>query len=305
MRVLLASVKRAADDRLRNPTGLAVAKTLGCACLPLTKAKRSRRKKIGSKQYLAWLDAAAPDLASKLHKFLKREMKQFKAYLLEELQLGKVRKVSQADIDRIIAGLDFSKWTDLYGILERELVQAFKDNAKAGFQAIGFDPDEDMVELVNEQALEWAQRRAAELVGKRKNEDGEWVDNPNKKFAISESTREELRGMVSDAIDEGWSADTFADEIADAFSFSEARSMTIARTELAFAHVEGNLEAWGDSGVVEMKQSILGSEHDLDDQCNDNADAGPIPLNAEFPSGHQGPPYHPNCVCDVIPVLGE
>lgn len=304
MLVTLAKVRRDTRERAANPSGMGVSKALGCACLPLTKAKRKRRK-FGSPAYLKWLDKNSPSFARRIHKFLKAERKRLAAYVLDEVDLGKVVKMSASDIDRIIRGIDFSNWTTLYGILERELVWAFKENARAGFEAVGFDPSEDIVSLVNEQAVSWAEKRAADLVGMKRNADGEWVENPNPKFAITDMVREEIRGMVADAVDEGWSAQTFAEELADSFAFSEARSMTIARTELAFAHVEGNLTAWSDSGVVEQKQSILGSEHDMDDECNDNADAGPIPLDADFPSGHQGPPYHPNCVCDVVPILSE
>lgn len=300
--IVLAKVKR--DDRTGNPTGLAVRKQVGCACQPLS--KRAKRKRRGSKEYLAWLEDSVPALKKRLVKFLRSQADDIADQLWAELEdAAKVRKASASDVARIIASLDFTKWTALTGILEDELVQAFTDNANAAFTAIGFTPSEEIVELVNEKAVVWAARRSAELVGMKQDEDGNWVTNPNRKWAITESTRDSLRGLVEDAVDEGWSVDTLKAEILDAHAFSEARAETIARTELAFAHVEGNLEAWRDSGVVEMKQSILGSEHDLDDLCNDNADAGPIGLDEVFPSGHAGPPYHPNCVCDVIPVLSN
>lgn len=301
-RITLAKVRRDVVARTANPSGLSATKVLGCACLPMSKAKR--RKKVGSPAYLKWLDDNAPSFSKRIAKFLRAERKRIAAIVIEHADFGKVAKISQADIDHIISKINFDNWTDLYGILERELVQAFKDNAKAGFQAIGFDPDESMVELVNEDAVKWAEKRAGELIGMRKNADGDWVASSSK-YAITDTVREDVRSMVADAVDEGWSAQTFASELADSFTFSDERAMTIARTELAFAHVEGNLESWDASGVVEQKQSILGSEHDMDDVCNDNADEGPIPLDAEFPSGHQGPPYHPNCVCDVIPVLSD
>lgn len=301
--VLLAKVRRDVVERTANPSGLAVTKTLGCACLALSKAARRRRRKVGSPAYLKWLDSNAPSFAKAIGKFLRSERRRIASILKDEIDFGKLAKMSADELNRIIGKLNFDNWTTLYGILERELVQAFKDNAKAGFEAIGFDPDEDMVSLVNEEAVAWANKRAAQLVGMKKNKDGEWVENPDRRYAITDTVRDEMRAMVADAVDEGWSAQQFADELSEAYAFSDARSMTIARTELAFAHVEGNLESWDASGVVEQKQSILGSEHDLDDMCNDNADVGPIPLDADFPSGHPGPPYHPNCVCDVIPIL--
>lgn len=300
--VVLARVKR--SDRSSNPTGLVVSKTLGgCACAPLTKA---RRKKRGSKAYLAWLESNVPGLRKKIAAFLKKEAERVFDDVHESLVfLTRVRKVSPEEIEHILGKIDFSRWTSLIGVVEDDLVEAFKENAKAGFDAIRFTPEEDVVELVNANAQEWASRRAAELVGMRKAPDGTYVPNPNAKWAISDTTRDSIRDLVTDAVDEGWSVDTFKDELMSAHAFSAERAETVARTELAFAHVEGNLDAWRTSGVVAQKQSILGSEHDLDDTCNENADAGPIPLDAEFPSGHQGAPYHPNCVCDVIPVMEE
>jgi len=35
------------------------------------------------------------------------------------------------------------------------------------------------------------------------------------------------------------------------------------------------------------------------DICQDNADAGYIPIDDEFPSGDDGTPGHPNCRCDT------
>jgi hypothetical protein len=161
-----------------------------------------------------------------------------------------------------------------------------------------------MMDEAYQWARTYAENRAAELVGMRRAEDGTLVPG-NPRYSISETTRAGLRDLVEDALDEGLSTAELADLVSDSYFFSEARSTTIARTELAFSHVQGNMEGWRLSGVVGYKQSILGSEHDLDDICNDNAEVGPIPLDASFPSGDDGPPYHPNCVCDVIPILSE
>jgi hypothetical protein len=129
------------------------------------------------------------------------------------------------------------------------------------------------------------------------------VDNPNATYSISEEMRNGLRNTVSDGLEEGLSSQALAGEIRDGYAFSKERATTIARTELAFAHTNGNIAGWDASGVVEGKESILGSEHDMDDDCNDNADAGVLKLDEDFPSGDIGPPYHPNCVCALLPVV--
>ena len=39
--------------------------------------------------------------------------------------------------------------------------------------------------------------------------------------------------------------------------------------------------------------------------CVENAEAGTIGIDENFPSGDEAPPYHPNCFCTLVPVLGE
>jgi hypothetical protein len=63
--------------------------------------------------------------------------------------------------------------------------------------------------------------------------------------------------------------------------------------------------AYKESGIVEGKEWILGSEHDDDDECDDNVNDGVIPLDEAFSSGDMEPLAHPKCVCDVMPVLME
>jgi len=93
--------------------------------------------------------------------------------------------------------------------------------------------------------------------------------------------------------------------VLDAGSFSLARAAMIARTELAFAHVSGNVAGWRETGQVDRKRWILGDNHDIDDVCDDAVDAGDVGLDEEFVDGIDFPPAHPNCVCDVLPILKE
>ena len=44
---------------------------------------------------------------------------------------------------------------------------------------------------------------------------------------------------------------------------------------------------------------------DACDECVANAEQGAIGLEDEFLSGDDAPPAHPNCRCDVLPVLIE
>jgi SPP1 gp7 family putative phage head morphogenesis protein len=167
---------------------------------------------------------------------------------------------------------------------------------------IGFTADESITDQLNEYALDYAKARSAEMVGK-KWIDGELVDNPDAQWVISETTREMLRGDIAAAIEAGTSNDDLADQLAENYAFSDQRAETVARTETAFAHVAGNLNAYRESGQVEAKRWLTAP--DCCDLCEDLDDVT-VGLDEDFPDdGGDGPPLHPNCRCDVLPVLTD
>lgn len=183
-----------------------------------------------------------------------------------------------------------------------ELTEQFKAAGYESLAQLGLGDDVVSTDFVDARAVDYALDRGAELVGKRRLEDGTVIDNPNATWSISESTREMLTQTVAEGVQEGWSADTLASAIEDATAFGEARAEMIARTELAFAAVGAHREVAHENGAV-AKRSLLGSEHDGDvpdgDECDDAVDAGVIGVDEEFIPGYDGPPYHPHCVCDV------
>jgi hypothetical protein len=98
--------------------------------------------------------------------------------------------------------------------------------------------------------------------------------------------------------------DEFAAQIDDLIDDSD-RADLIAENELSMAQSDAAMEAWRESGVVAGKQALLSSEHDDDGICDDNADAGVIGIDEDFPSGDDTSPFHVGCVCDVIAVIDE
>ena len=185
----------------------------------------------------------------------------------------------KADIDDAIDELDFSGWSALEDPTADDLADIYEGSAARGIMQVGVDANDETMSLVDENAVKFAEDRAADLV-----------------TDIAESTRDLMRGVVTQAVEEGWSTGRLASELRDSYAFSDSRAETIARTEGAFADVQGNLEGWEQSGVVEKFNVILGSEHDEDDECDDYVDGGPYELSAP------APPFHPNCVCDIVPV---
>ncbi len=213
------------------------------------------------------------------------------------------------EMDRIIAEVDLSGWTVLIDPMESLLDKIHKDGSAEALLQIGVEDQQHLTTLLNERSLTFAEDRAAELVGMTNagtKELPEWIENPSAKWAITDSTREMIRGDVSTAIEEGWSTQHLANQLAENNpAFSDYRAEMIARTEIRKADVEGNMVAYKASGIVQGKEWIVGSEHDDDDECTENAEAGTIALDESFPSGDDAAPAHPNCICDVLPVLIE
>lgn len=79
-------------------------------------------------------------------------------------------------------------------------------------------------------------------------------------------------------------------------TMSTSRAQMIASTEMNDAMSQAFLRKL-QINSVQYKQWILGP--DPCEVCEDNADASPIPVDEDFPSGDDAPPAHPNCVCAV------
>lgn len=213
-------------------------------------------------------------------------------------------------IDRVLAGIDFAGWAVLVGDIDGILESIVADGAYSALAQVGLDvaAEEGKAGIVNAYAVAYAKDRAAELVGMRYDELGRLVENPDAEWAIDESTRDFLRGAVSDAIEGGWSNDKLADAIADSYGFSEERAMTIARTETQMAANAGALQGYKASGVVAAKQWVTAEDDLVEEECLDNAAAGPagdgvLALDDDYPSGDDAPPAHVNCRCVISPVV--
>ena len=147
-------------------------------------------------------------------------------------------------------------------------------------------------------ALDYAQDRAAEMVG-RKWIDGALVDNPDSTWSIAQTVRNSLRDIIADGLENKLTSEKIAQAIAaDNESFSPGRSRMIARTEVAGAQEEGRLAYFRKAGIKQKQWS----DQDGCPDCQANADQGPIDIDEEFQSGDQHAPAHPHCVCATIPV---
>lgn len=181
--------------------------------------------------------------------------------------------------------VDDADWTSYRDQVRPRLVDVAKDGAAEALRQVDREMDA-LLSQANERAVAWAEKHAATLVKQ-----------------VRETTRDRIRELVTSGLEAGKSNDVIADELEESLWFSDSRAETIARTETAFADVQGNLEGWRASGVVAARRwKTSQNEAGTCEQCLALGGAV-MPLDEEFPEGD--PPLHPNCECDLIPVVAE
>lgn len=221
-----------------------------------------------------------------------------------------VQKVDDNDHDEVareIADeLELDGLAALANDIGVDLSDVAEDSINQVIMQMGVTDASDLVNQVNERAVEIAKDRAAEMVG-MKWEDGRLVQNPDAEWAITDSTREALRNVISSGLEDNIGVDGIIDNIEALGGFSADRAELIAETEVrranSLAALEGYKAAASNLGIGMMKEWLLGENPC--DICQENADEGPIPLDELFPSGDDAPPGHPNCECALSPVVSE
>jgi len=128
--------------------------------------------------------------------------------------------------------------------------------------------------------------------------------------SIEDRKLDVLADTVADAVARGASAQTLERTLRDVLDRTTWSDL-VATTELNRAMTAAALDTYQQQGVpakrfvISPVDTILhpdGSAARVDRvcrRCHANADAGPVPLSAEFPEGD--PPVHPACRCAVVP----
>ena len=250
---------------------------------------------------------ATAAIQEQLQSFFEMESELLAQDLIAAMGTETLGKATDNDglVGKILNTLSFGRWQTLVDGLKSSLQVVSLDGVNEAFFQVGVNPDtmDDALSLANQKAIDYAADRAAELVGMQwKN--GELVENPNPTYSITESTRDMLRGKVTQAMEEGWSNDKLTAEIKADYSFSAERAASIAQTETAIADVEGNMATYEETDLVESKQWLAAPGC-----CPKCAalDGVIVPLNDYFVPGsfRKNSPLHPHCRCDVLPVLKD
>jgi len=136
------------------------------------------------------------------------------------------------------------------------------------------------------QAMTYAQKRAALLVK-----------------SLNDETREQMRGIIEYAIKQKRGVPGLSRDLRNQMkNMGRIRSKLIARTESCDALESAFMDRAHDLGVT-GKEWVITATGDWDCMCEDNANAGVIPIDKPFPSGDMRPPAHPNCRCALAPVM--
>lgn len=157
-------------------------------------------------------------------------------------------------------------------------------------------------------AAAWADANAAlgiDLVFDLENEQVQEVLGELAKLIVNvaETTKEEIRSLVGQAAENGWSTDELAARIAEHGEIASVnRATLISRTETASAYERGSHLAYVQSGVVSGTEWLLGP-----DPCPECQLLGGkiVPLGEEFADGVLHAPAHPACRCATAPVVSS
>jgi hypothetical protein len=190
-------------------------------------------------------------------------------------------------------------WTDLVAPAEAALFGAATTGADIAIGQLEIT-DGDLISSVSPLARDFAHARAAELVGMQYR-GGKLVPNPNAKWQITNTTRNEIRTLVEKAFVEETKVEDLAEAIRQAGAFSDSRALTIAATEIARAQSLGTMDVWKKLGNVKTTQWTVSADGPCD-ECLKNSEADPVPLGDPYPSGDIAPPAHPRCKCSLTAV---
>lgn len=288
------------------------------AQLPAASLKKSKRIKITGGHLTPESSIASAQMTAHLHNVfvhqrtrakekIKQLMKSAESDLLKTgfapeniskseiyAQLRKNDEDSKQVADELFNDLK-STWDSLVDASAQELERAGSSGVTKGALELSYS-DGGGIASANQSAILYAKKRAAEMVG-MKVVDGSLVENPNAKWAISDTTRADLQRIIKNAFEQETDLSDVISQIGSAGAFSEQRAEMIARTEVSMAQNRGNYDIWKQTGVVDKMIWTLSEDHDDSGcVCEDNDDVT-VDFGQPFPDGSYCPPAHPACEC--------
>lgn len=198
--------------------------------------------------------------------------------LLVNLSLVEAKKDSARKLTG--KGIEASS-DDLLITLKNGSTAGYELGGKQAADAIRIIPTFD---LVDPGAQKWIRKRAALQVTN-----------------INKVTRDRLARVLIDGVDKGLPVPKIARNIrAEINEMSRYRSNLIAQNELNESMSESSLRTFERLGVSGKSWSTVGDDR-VSEDCQSNAASGIIPIDANFATGKDRPPQHPNCRCTLTP----
>lgn len=121
---------------------------------------------------------------------------------------------------------------------------------------------------------------------------------------IDDYTKRRINNLVTQALEKWWWYNKLATELKKDFAFSRYRATLIASQEIGQAYIvwkntqfEAYTKRFNQTG---WKQWISHRDDKTTEGCLENDDAGWIPFDEAFPSGHMHPTRFPWCRCNIV-----
>lgn len=146
----------------------------------------------------------------------------------------------------------------------------------------------------------YARQRAAELVGKRIDKDGNIIENPNADYRISDTTRDSIRESIRTSLSIGETQQEAVDRLRSVIK-DPRRAELIAQTESVNTFQGGLLQFGLKAGAVGKESQTLGAV----DRCATYAQQGIVAIDYLYDDTYSGPAYHPRCRCGLRLVFPE
>lgn len=215
---------------------------------------------------------------------LAAELRDLSAFIGERMKgWAPIVKIELSDLD----GYDWDWFTKYGNEVTEELALSFQAVIMGAMPNLALPRAQDL-------AVQFAQFRAAELLR---------LDGA---MSMVTQTRERVRILVADTIEQGDSLNTLAEKLRQDPVFDRRRAETVARTETRFAMGRGQRGAALEQGRDEKRLITQGAgDPRVDPDCLANERQGWIGIEQPFQSGHDTVPIHPNCLCTVVYRTGE
>lgn len=217
----------------------------------------------------------------------------------------------KTEVDKFITGLEEKSIDKLHDIVDKKVKKKAYDLFDTDAEiAAGIDLFTPLLEEIGK--LSGSEVYALMKLG------GVYIPSPDYAKIIAKNVeefvtsvvgtdKEKLSNLLAEGLKEGQSIAEIERLIRSSFSdYKKNQSEKVARTEILRASNEGTLDAFKASDVVVGKQWLTAMDDRVDPECAD-LNGKIVELEGNFFKTDYGtgetPPLHPNCRCDLLPVL--